>query len=93
MRYFGNRSLIEDNSVRSPSTTTVNLQLGKNFGEDLSIVFEVFNLLNTHVSDIDYYYASRLKNEAVGPNEGGYNDIHTHPAQPRSIRLSMRASF
>ncbi|EMK02016.1 MULTISPECIES: TonB-dependent receptor [unclassified Leptospira] len=93
VRYFGNRSLIEDNTVRSPASTTVNFQFGRNIGEDLSIVFEVFNLLNAHVSDIDYYYASRLKNEPVGPNEGGYNDIHTHPALPRSIRISVRASF
>ncbi len=93
VRYFGNRSLIEDNSVRSPSTTTLNFQIGKNFGEDFNVVFEIFNLLNAKVSDIDYYYASRLKHEPVGPNEGGYNDIHTHPAMPRSIRLALRSSF
>ncbi|TGJ99486.1 TonB-dependent receptor [Leptospira semungkisensis] len=93
VRYFGPRSLIEDNSEHSAASTTVNLQIGKSFGEDWNLVFEVFNLLNARVSDIDYYYASRLKNEPVGPNDGGYNDIHTHPALPRSVRISVRSTF
>ncbi|TGL75806.1 TonB-dependent receptor [Leptospira yasudae] len=92
-RYFGPRSLIEDNSVRSPPTTLFNLQLGHKFDETWSAVFEMFNLQNAKVSDIDYYYASRLKHEAEGPDEGGTNDIHTRPSAPRSIRLAVRASF
>nr|WP_246836064.1 TonB-dependent receptor [Leptospira yasudae] len=92
-RYFGPRSLIEDNSVRSPPTTLFNLQLGHKFDETWSAVFEMFNLQNAKVSDIDYYYASRLKHEAEGPDEGGTNDIHTRPSAPRSVRLAVRASF
>ncbi|RHX91448.1 TonB-denpendent receptor [Leptospira yasudae] len=92
-RYFGPRSLIEDNSVRSPPTTLLNLQLGHKFDETWSAVFEMFNLQNAKVSDIDYYYASRLKHEAEGPDEGGTNDIHTRPSAPRSVRLAVRASF
>ncbi|MBW0435317.1 TonB-dependent receptor [Leptospira yasudae] len=92
-RYFGPRSLIEDNSVRSSPTTLFNLQLGHKFDETWSAVFEMFNLQNAKVSDIDYYYASRLKHEAEGPDEGGTNDIHTRPSAPRSIRLAVRASF
>ncbi|WP_083244252.1 TonB-dependent receptor [Leptospira tipperaryensis] len=92
-RYFGPRSLIEDNSFRSPPTTLFNLQAGKRFDENWSLVFEMFNIQNAKVSDIDYYYASRLKHEAEGPNEGGYNDVHTRPSAPRSIRLSLRGTF
>nr|WP_241555962.1 TonB-dependent receptor [Leptospira yasudae] len=92
-RYFGPRSLIEDNSVRSPPTTLFNLQLGHKFDETWSAVFEMFNLQNAKVSDIDYYYASRLKHEAEGPDEGGTYDIHTRPSAPRSVRLAVRASF
>lgn len=92
-RYFGPRSLIEDNSVRSPPTTLFNLQFGRKINETWSAVFEMFNIQNAKVSDIDYYYASRLKHEAQGPDEGGTNDIHTRPSAPRSIRLAIRGTF
>ncbi|UML80688.1 TonB-dependent receptor [Leptospira kirschneri] len=92
-RYFGPRALIEDNSVRSSPTTLFNFQVGKKFNDVWSIIFEIMNIQNAKVSDIDYYYASRLKSEPEGPDEGGYNDIHTRPASPRSIRFGVRASF
>ncbi|WP_155119651.1 TonB-dependent receptor [Leptospira weilii] len=92
-RYFGPRALIEDNSVRSSPTALFNLQVGKKFDEVWSITFEILNIQNARVSDIDYYYASRLKSEAEAPDQGGTNDIHTRPASPRSIRLSVRALF
>jgi hypothetical protein len=37
------------------------------------------------VSDIDYFYTSRLPGEPAG----GVDDIHTHPAEPREFRLSI----
>ena len=36
-------------------------------------------------SDVDYYYTSRLPGEPVG----GIADVHTHPQEPRSIRLVL----
>ena len=37
----------------------------------------------------DYYYASRLPGEPAA----GVNDVHTHPAEPRSTRVSVLYSF
>jgi hypothetical protein len=48
----------------------------------------VLNLFDRRVSDIDYYYASQLRGEAQ-PVEG----IHTHPAEPRSLRVSLRVGY
>jgi hypothetical protein len=50
---------------------------------------DVCNLFNREVSDIDYYYTSHLPGE---PAEG-FDDIHTHPAEPRSARLSLAYNF
>lgn len=50
---------------------------------------DVFNLLNAADSDIDYYYASRLPGEPPA----GVADIHTHPALPRTARVSMTVAF
>ncbi len=84
VRYFGPRPLIEDNSVRSEATTTVSARLGYKFSNGLIVRLDGFNLLNEEANQIDYYYASRL----LGEPAGGVEDIHFHPLEPRSFRLS-----
>jgi outer membrane receptor protein involved in Fe transport len=89
LRYFGPRPLIEDDSVRSKASTTLNARLACRISKRLTLAVEAFNLTNARVSDIDYYYASRLPGE---PAEG-VNDIHTHPLEPFTVRASIAASF
>jgi len=43
--------------------------------------------------DIDYYYASRMAGEPPGPDDGGYNDRHFHPAYPRTFRGVLTMKF
>ncbi len=88
LRYFGSRALTEDNSQRSPSSTLVNAKLGYAMTRDLKLNVEVLNLFNRQVSDIDYYYQSQLPGEAA-PVAG----IHTHPAEPRAIRIGLIMKF
>jgi outer membrane receptor protein involved in Fe transport len=88
LRYFGPRPLIEDNSIRSSSSTLVNGRVGYKFKKGVRLSLEVFNLLNSRVSDIDYYYESQLPGE-VSP----VADIHTHPAEKRSFRLALSRQF
>jgi hypothetical protein len=89
LRYFGSRDLVEDGSVRSSPTTLVNGQAGARLTSRARIVLDVFNLLNRTVSDVDYFYASRLPGEPAG----GVDDVHFHPALPRSIRVGLNLSF
>ncbi len=89
LRHFGPRPLVEDNSVRSRSTSIVNGEVGFKFSDRFRLVLEGFNLLNAEVSDIDYYFVSRLPGE---PAEG-VEDIHFHAAIPRSARVSLRVSL
>ncbi len=89
VRDFGPRPLIEDNSQRSRSTTLVYARIGAWIGKDMKLALDVFNVFDRHASDIDYYYASRLRGEPAA----GINDIHFHPVEPRSIRLTLSASF
>ncbi|HYH45532.1 MAG TPA: TonB-dependent receptor [Thermoanaerobaculia bacterium] len=86
LRYLGPRPLIEDDSVRAASSALVNARLGYTFANRLSLALDVFNLFDREVSDIDYFYASRLPGEPVE----GVEDIHFHPAEPRSARLTVR---
>jgi len=87
LRYFGPRTLTQDNSVRSRATTLLYADLGWNLSDRLTVQLNVFNLLDTKASDIDYFYTSRLPSEPAG----GVDDIHTHPSQPREFRVSLTA--
>ena len=89
VRYFGPRPLIEDNSVRSRSTTLTSARIGYNVDRNVKVALDVFNLFDRRQSDIDYYYASRLQGEPAD----GVNDIHFHPVEPRTARVSMTARF
>lgn len=89
LRYFGPRPLIEDNSVRSASSTLVNGRIGYKLKNGVRLSLEAFNLFNAKVSDIDYFYESRLPGEAAE----GVADIHTHPAEKRSFRVALSRQF
>jgi hypothetical protein len=84
LRYFGPRPLIEDNSVRSHASTTLNGRIGYRLRKDLRLELEGFNLANKRVSSIDYYYASQLRGESAARE-----DIHFHPIESRSFRLTL----
>lgn len=87
-RYFSPRPLIEDGSVDSRQSWQVNARLGyrKN---DWEVAFDCLNLLGRDDNDIEYYYASRLPGEGVD----GVEDVHLHPAEPRTVRISFTKRF
>jgi outer membrane receptor protein involved in Fe transport len=89
VRHFGPRPLIEDASVTSKSTTIWNGEVGYRLSRKARLVMEAFNIFDAEVADIDYFYASRLPGEPAG----GVEDIHTHPALPRSVRVGVQFSF
>ncbi|TFV98633.1 TonB-dependent receptor, partial [Oxalobacteraceae bacterium OM1] len=88
LRYFGGRPLVEDNSIRSSASTLVNAKIGYALTKDVKLTAEVLNLFDRRVSDIDYFYESRLRNEPAP-----VADIHTHPGEPRSVRLGVVMNF
>lgn len=89
VRYFGPRPLIEDDSVRSKSTTLASMRVAYAFNRRVKLAIDVFNLFDRKASDIDYYYASRLRGEPAG----GVDDIHFHPVEPRTVRATLTARF
>ncbi len=87
-RYLGSGPLVEDNSVRSHSALTTNLRIAHQFNRQTSLTLDVFNLFDRRVNDIEYFYESRLPGEAAA-----VADRHLHPAEPRSLRVSLVHSF
>ena len=66
----------------------VNLEGGYHISKRARVVLDVFNVLNAHHSDIDYFYTSRLTGEAAG-----VDDIHLHPVLPRTARVGLVIGF
>jgi outer membrane receptor protein involved in Fe transport len=83
-RYFGPTPLIEDNSVRSQSSTIFSARASYKVDAKTSVNFDVFNLFNRKSSEIAYYYLSQRC-----PTCAPENDIHFHPAEPRTARLAV----
>jgi outer membrane receptor protein involved in Fe transport len=88
LRYLGPGALIEDNSVRSLSSTTTNLRVSYKFTPNVEATLDVFNLLDRKVNDIQYFYESQLPGEAAP-----VADRHIHPAEPRTARLTLALRF
>jgi len=88
MRYFGPRPLIEDNSVRSQSSLIWSMRASYRFDPRARLNIDVLNLFNRKANDIEYYYASQLRNETAP-----VDDIHFHPAEPRTVRVTLVANF
>lgn len=89
LRYFGPRPLVEDNSVRFASTAIAYACVGYKINQNTKLTVDVFNLFDSKASDIDYYYTSRLNGEPATR----VNDIHFHPVEPRTLRLTLIYNF
>ncbi len=87
-RYLGSGALIEDNSQRSASSLTTNLRIGRRLAPKTELTLDAFNLFDRKVNDIEYYYESQLPGEAAP-----VADKHVHPAEPRTLRLTLRVGF
>jgi hypothetical protein len=89
LRSLGPRPLISDGSVWSSFTTTLNGRMGYVFESGIKVNLDVFNILNTQASQIDYFYVSRLPGEPLE----GVADRHFHPVEPTAFRLTLAKAF
>ena len=86
-RHFGESPLVEDNGAKSPAYTTVDAQWGFRAANWLADI-DVFNIANVKWNDIEYYYVSRLKNDAAPAA-----DYVVHPGVPRTVRARFQYQF
>ncbi|MFK8031322.1 MAG: TonB-dependent receptor [Gammaproteobacteria bacterium] len=88
MRHFGERPLIEDNSFESDPSTVFNMSVGYR-RNNWDFRLDALNLFDERDDDITYFYQSRLPGE---PAEG-FEDVHYHPMEPRSLRAHVTWRF
>ena len=87
-RYLSSRTVDSNDSISPPSTFLINTQMAYT-GENWKFVLEMLNSLNNDAHDIDYFYASRLPGEP----DGGIEDLHYHPVEPRTLRASFTINY
>jgi hypothetical protein len=89
LRYFSGYPLIEDGAIRTGASALLNGRIGFAVAEPVQLRVEAFNLLDRHDSDVEYLYASRLPGEALD----GAEDVHFHPVEKRSVRVTLDVAF
>ena len=78
-------SELEARGVEWGSSSLVNARLGYRLRGGLELAVDVFNLLDSDDSDVEYFYASRLPGEPAA----GVEDVHFHPVESRSARWTV----
>ncbi len=87
VRHFGDAALTEDEVVEKGSSTL--LHFGLSYEQDnWEIGLDILNLLDEEDDDIAYWFESQLPEEAAA-----VEDIHFHPADPRTVRVLMKYKF
>jgi outer membrane receptor protein involved in Fe transport len=89
LRYLGPRVLTQDDAHIAKSTTLVNLRTAWQATPRLELYAEVLNLFDRPAHDMDYYYATRLPGEPAA----GIEDETFHMAEPRELRLGLKAAL
>ena len=74
--------------MRSRASLTTNLRVSRRLGARAELSFDVFNLANRKLNDIEYFYESQLPGEAAP-----VADRHVHPAEPRTVRVTLKLGF
>ena len=96
-RYIGSYALEETGTQKSASSWTANLKVGYRATPQLQFTLDVLNLFDRRANDIEYWGAACTRGQRANDpscNSGnGFDDRLVHPMEPRTLRLSMRASF
>jgi outer membrane receptor protein involved in Fe transport len=89
-RYLGAHPLTPDDLERSKGDQEWNANIGYKLTPKLKLRLDVFNVFDSKDNAAEYYYADR-----ISPSEPatGVNDLHIHPLEPRSARLTLSAMF
>jgi hypothetical protein len=74
--------------VRSTASLTLNGRVAYRLDKATRIELEGFNLANRSAPAVEYYYVSRLQGEATARA-----DVHFHPIEPRSLRLTLSRNW
>jgi outer membrane receptor protein involved in Fe transport len=94
LRFVGAYPLEETGTEKSRAFMTANLKLGYRFSAAWRVTIDVLNLFDRRANDIEYWGSSCTRAEGPSCNDGaGIDGRLVHPMEPRTLRLSLRASL
>ena len=94
LRYLGAYPLEESGHEKSTPFLLTNLKLGYRVDPRLQLTLDVLNLFKRKANDIEYWGGACTRSETLsGSCGGGIDGRLVHPLEPRTLRLSVRASF
>jgi hypothetical protein len=88
-RYLGAFPLTPDNQIRGRGFGELNGDISYTVDNGWKFGLGIYNILNVRADAAEYWYKDRLAGEPAG----GVNDIHFHPLEPISFRVSVGRSF
>jgi hypothetical protein len=88
-RYLGRAPLSSDNLIQSGGYGEWNGDVGFALATNWRVGLGVYNILNRHANAAAFWYTDRLRGE---PAEG-VADVHIHPLEPLSARLTVSKTF
>jgi hypothetical protein len=89
LRYLGAFPLSSDDEVQGHGYHEWNADVHYAFGSTWGVALGVYNILNTHANAMEYWYVDRLRAEPAA----GVADVHIHPLEPISARLTLSKKF
>ncbi len=89
LRYLGAYPLSSDDEIQGHGYHEWNGDVRYSAGGGWSVALGVYNLLNTHANAMEYWYIDRLPGEPAP----GVADVHIHPLEPLTARLTLAKKF
>jgi hypothetical protein len=84
-RYLGAYPLSADGAVRGSGYGEWNGDIRYAFESGWNLALGVYNIMNTKANAVEFWYIDRLPGEPAA----GVADIHSHPLEPASVRLTV----
>jgi hypothetical protein len=88
-RYLGVEPLSSDDQIQTSGYGEWNADIRYAFTPDWRVGLGVYNILNRHANAAEFWYIDRLPGEPAA----GVADVHFHPPEPLSARLTVSKSF
>jgi outer membrane receptor protein involved in Fe transport len=88
-RYLGSEPLTPDNAVRGGGYGEWNGDVRYSTAGGWNLVLGLYNILNQHSNAAEFWYVDRLPGEAAQ----GVADVHTHPLEPFTVRVTIGKTF
>ncbi|HVO26238.1 MAG TPA: TonB-dependent receptor plug domain-containing protein [Candidatus Margulisiibacteriota bacterium] len=88
-RYLGAFPLSADNQVKGHGYGEWNADAHYAFANGWGAALGIYDVLDLHANAAEFWYVDRLAEEPAG----GIADLHVHPLEPRSVRVTVSKSF